>query len=67
VPPNLANPKKSTVKKIAFSDSGDKVAALNMEGAFFMMNFDLSEISKQTSLISTNTWAKNKEFRANDF
>lgn len=32
-----------------------------------MMNFDLSEISKQTSLFSTNIWAKNKEFRANDF
>lgn len=66
-PPAQANPKKATIRKIAFSDGGDKIAAVNMDGIFYMSNFDLKESSKQSTLYDTAGLARNKEFRINDF
>jgi hypothetical protein len=51
--PQNANPKKHTIRKIAFSECGDKIAALNMDGTLFMMNFDLRDESKQQSIYDT--------------
>jgi hypothetical protein len=40
-----ANPKKTTIKKIRFSNYGDKLVANNMEGSVFMYRFDTYEQS----------------------
>ena len=54
-PPAQANPKKSTLKKLAFTSYGNKFVALNTGGHLFMMNFDLHESSKYDPLFSTLT------------
>jgi WD40 repeat protein len=37
------NPKKGTIKKIAFSKYGDKLVCSSMEGSVFMFKFDTAE------------------------
>lgn len=66
-PPAQANPKKATIRKIAFSDGGDKIAAANMDGCLYLMGFDLREQSKQASLYDTQFLNRSKELRINDF
>jgi hypothetical protein len=39
IPLQAANPKKSTVKKIEFSNFGDKFVALNLDGSLFIFSF----------------------------
>jgi hypothetical protein len=34
------NPKKGTIKKIQFSNYGDKIICNNMEGSIYMFRFD---------------------------
>jgi WD40 repeat protein len=41
LPLKEANPKKSAVKKINFSNYGDKFVSLNAEGTLFLHSFDL--------------------------
>jgi len=67
VPPAQAQAKKSTVKKLAFTSYGDKIAALNLEGSFFISNFDLHEGSKHHPLFTTQELARAKECRISDF
>lgn len=64
-----ANPKKSTIRKIAFSAYGDKLAALNMEGSLFMSNFELggSVNGLYSPFFNTVDLARQKEVRNNDF
>jgi len=52
-PPAQANPKKATVRRIAFSNYGNKLAAVNTGGHIFAMNFDLQENSKYEPLFGT--------------
>ena len=52
-PPAQANPKKATVRKLAFSSYGNKLAAINTGGHMFVMNFDLQEHSKYEPLFGT--------------
>lgn len=58
------NPKKATIKKIAFSDYGDKLATSNMEGSFFLFNFDTYESAKYVPVFSLH---KSKEQKFQDF
>jgi len=66
-PPNQANPKKATVKKIEFNSYGDKFAALNTGGQLFVMNFDLETSSKVEPLWSTLMTPKLSEIRLSDY
>ena len=66
-PPNQANPKKSTVKRIEFNSYGDKFAAINTGGQLFVMNFDLETSSKVDPLFSTLMTPKLSEIRITDF
>lgn len=59
--PAQANPRKTTVKRIEFSNYGDKIFALNMEGSLFIHSFDLGEQSKVTPLF------KSKGLKLSDF
>lgn len=52
-PPQNANPKKSTVKRIEFNSYGDRFAALNTGGQLFIMGFDLETTSKVEPLFTT--------------
>jgi len=66
-PPNQANPKKATVKRIEFNSYGDKFAALNTGGQLFIMNFDLDTSSKMDPLYTTMHTPKLSESRLTDF
>lgn len=66
-PPNQANPKKATVKRIEFNAYGDKFGALNTGGQLFLMNFDLETTSKVEPLFSTLQTPRLSESRLNDF
>lgn len=66
-PPNQANPKKATVKRIEFNAYGDKFGCLNTGGQFFLMNFDLETSSKVEPLFSTLMTPKLSEHRLADF
>ena len=52
-PPAQANPKKATIRRMAFSNYGGKLAAINTGGHLFVMNFDLQESSKHEPIFST--------------
>jgi hypothetical protein len=60
---NEAQPKKSTIRKIAFSAYGDKMAAMNLEGSLFMNNFELG--NSPNGLYQPYFCAK--DIRNNDF
>jgi len=62
--PRNANPKKSTIRKVMFSNYGDRMACINFEGSFFMCNFDLDPSSREEPFFSTS---KDKGFRFSDF
>ncbi len=47
-----ANPKKTTVKKLAFSSFGENFSALSLDGSFNMFRFDLLESSKTNPLFA---------------
>ena len=66
-PPEQANPKKTTVKRIEFNSFGDKFAALNMGGNLFLMNFDLETQSKVDPLFSTLQSSRLSDVRLSDF
>ena len=66
-PPNQANPKKATVKRIEFNSYGDKFGVLNTGGQLFLMNFDLETSSKIEPLFSTLQSQRLSEHRLNDF
>ena len=52
------NPKKATIKKIVFSNYGDKVFSSNMEGRIFVHKFDTLEATKTVPIFS---FTKTKE------
>ena len=66
-PPNQANPKKATVKRLEFNSYGDKFGALNTGGQLFLMNFDLETTSKVEPLFSTLSAPRLSESRLHDF
>jgi len=58
------NTKKATIKKIVFSNYGDKIISNNMDGSIFMHKFDTFEVSKTVPIFSLT---KSKEQKFNDF
>lgn len=66
-PPNQANVKKSTVKRIEFNSYGDRFGALNTGGQFFVMNFDLETSSKVEPVYTTIHTSRLNEIRLMDF
>ena len=60
------NPKKATIKKLEFSQQGNKFTALNTGGQFYMMAFDLYAHSKTDPLFSTNMHSKISDYRLSD-
>ena len=66
-PPNQANVKKTTVKKLEFNSYGDRFGALNTGGQFFIMAFDLETSSKVEPLYTTMHTTRLNETRLSDF
>ena len=66
-PPQSANPKKSTVKRIEFNSYGDRFAALNTGGQLVIMNFDLETSSKVEPVFTTMHTPRLSEVRLSDF
>eukprot|EP00347_Sterkiella_histriomuscorum_P004436 403360465 len=62
--PKNINQKKATLKKIQFSNYGDKVVSLNMEGSIYMHKVDNQESSRVQPIYQLK---KQKELKYNDF
>lgn len=52
------NTKKAAIKKIVFSNYGDKVVSSNMDGSVFIHKFEANDASKTMPIFSL---AKSKE------
>jgi WD40 repeat protein len=58
------DPKKATIKKIAFNEYGDKMYCNNVEGNIFVFNFDTKE---QLMTMPIYTLKRGKEDKLSDF